>query len=319
MSDDKRFERMHSAPIFKKTQKDTHKVKLGDDRFGGVMSDSRFRSTPGQVDRYGRSNKGTNKKNVKDELEKLYEVDTGDAVKSDKKAIAKTRSIPSKSQSTEDRMEYINKLARGEVSESGSSSDSSDDDECDSEVSSSDNIDSDDEVSHEIATKKKSVLDVPEEDSEEDIPTGDASSRLAVMHCDWDHMKSEDILVAMQSFCPSGGKVKAVTIYPSDFGLNQMAREEKHGPQGIWAKGDENTAAADEVYEGIVGDLDSEASVSDNDGDEDAPPGKKDKNGDFRRNEGSVGLVSSLLIFAPCYTSPKFTNDEDKNILEFLL
>ena len=291
MSDDKRFERMHSAPIFKKTQKDSHKIKLGDERFGGVLSDSRFRSTPGQVDRYGRSTKGANKKNAKDELEKLYEVDTEETRDNEKKASSKTRTVPSKARSTEDRMEYINKLARGEVSESGSSSDSSSDNSDSEDSSSNDDSDDDGMVSREKATKKKSVLDVPEEDSEEDIPTGDASSRLAVMHCDWDHMKSEDILVAMQSFCPAGGKVNTVTVYPSDFGLDQMTREEKYGPQGIWTK--EGDAAADEVYEGIVGDLDDVSSNSDTDG---TTAGKKDKKGDFRRNDGSVGLVSSTAL-----------------------
>ena len=35
----------------------------------------------------------------------------------------------------------------------------------------------------------------------------------------------------MNSFLPKGGEILSVTVYPSEFGLEQMKEEEKRGPQ----------------------------------------------------------------------------------------
>ena len=285
MADDKRFERMHSAPIFKKTARDTNKAKLGnDDRFGKMMSDSRFRSTPGDIDRYGRNVKSKNKKNAKKEMEQLYDTTDNDDKKKSKKSSSSATQV-------EDRMEYINRLARGEVSDSDSSSNSSSDDSG-SEISESSSDDDDNETTTR-ATKKQSVLDIPDvaSDSDEEVPTGDSSARLAVMHCDWEHMKAEDILVVLQSFCPGGGKVKAVTVYPSDFGLEQMSQEEQHGPQSIWANETDEKQYAPKIYSGIIGDLEKNASDNDSENEDTDKKSKADKGADFKRKKGSVGLV----------------------------
>lgn len=50
------------------------------------------------------------------------------------------------------------------------------------------------------------------------------------MNCDWDHMRAVDLLVLMESFKPLEGGIKNVKVYPSDFGLQRMAEEEKYGP-----------------------------------------------------------------------------------------
>lgn len=50
------------------------------------------------------------------------------------------------------------------------------------------------------------------------------------MNCDWDHMRAVDLLVLMESFKPLEGGIKNVKVYPSDFGLQRMAEEEKCGP-----------------------------------------------------------------------------------------
>ncbi len=45
---DPRFSAMHTMPIFKKMNRDEHKVKL-DDGFKSVLTDERFQITPGNI------------------------------------------------------------------------------------------------------------------------------------------------------------------------------------------------------------------------------------------------------------------------------
>ena len=54
--------------------------------------------------------------------------------------------------------------------------------------------------------------------------------RIAIMNCDWDHLKAVDILSVLLSFKPQNGKVHRVTIYLSDFGMEKIAEEARLGP-----------------------------------------------------------------------------------------
>jgi hypothetical protein len=283
IGDDDRFSAMHTAPTFKKTSKDSNKVKL-DDRFGSVMTESRFQGTQGKVDKYGRSTK-TSKKKSKKEMGELY---------ADKEIMEK------KKKPSEDRIDYLNRIARGEGG-TDSSSDSSSSQSSDSDNDS--DSDSDTEINiNAAATKKGSVLDVPVDD-EEEVEFGEATKRLAIMHCEWEHMKAMDLFVVLQSFCPPNGKVIAVTVYPSDYGLEEIAKEEALGPQGIWSNNTDNDNA--KFYSGIVGNLEEDASEggSSDGGNEDVDEvedtiGKSKKSvkgADFTRKSGSVGLVSGSL------------------------
>jgi len=53
---------------------------------------------------------------------------------------------------------------------------------------------------------------------------------VALQNCDWEKLKAVDLLMILESFKPSQGVVKSVTIYPSDYGLTMMAEEDKLGP-----------------------------------------------------------------------------------------
>eukprot|EP01133_Synstelium_polycarpum_P001153 gene1153-1318_t len=75
------------------------------------------------------------------------------------------------------------------------------------------------------------VEDVLEED---DIPRGDATKRIAVLNCDWDNIHSKDIYVILNSFVPKNGAIVSITIYPSDFGLQQMELEKRGPTMDIW-------------------------------------------------------------------------------------
>jgi len=79
---------------------------------------------------------------------------------------------------------------------------------------------------------------------EEPIPLlPEATSRLAVVDLDWDHVRAVDIFAVLRSFVPSGGRIKKVTVYPSDYGLERMKEEATLGPRGIWKKGERNLPA----------------------------------------------------------------------------
>jgi hypothetical protein len=65
---------------------------------------------------------------------------------------------------------------------------------------------------------------------EDDVPMGEASSRLAVVNLDWDNIRSEDLMAVFSSFLPAGGRLLKVAIYPSEFGKERIEREEMEGP-----------------------------------------------------------------------------------------
>ncbi len=63
------------------------------------------------------------------------------------------------------------------------------------------------------------------------VPTGEVTSRLAVVNLDWDNVRAQDIFAVASSFLPAqGGSVVSVTVYPSEFGRQRMEREELEGP-----------------------------------------------------------------------------------------
>ena len=142
---DPRFSAAAAAPIFKKVRVSTHKTKL-DPRFSGVLSDERFQLNPGEVDKYGRKTKKRDKREAAlKELQQYYEIEEEEplesendeeesmddaeitsssarhkkgSVKKDKKQ--QQRDQGKNSNGMESRLDYLNKLSRGEISESDS-------------------------------------------------------------------------------------------------------------------------------------------------------------------------------------------------------
>lgn len=51
-----------------------------------------------------------------------------------------------------------------------------------------------------------------------------------MVNLDWDKVKALDILKVLNGFKPSGSVIKEVTVYPSEFGKERMAKEEVEGP-----------------------------------------------------------------------------------------
>jgi hypothetical protein len=64
----------------------------------------------------------------------------------------------------------------------------------------------------------------------QDIPTGEATHRLALVNIDWDQIRADDIYTLLHGFKPATGTIISVTIWPSEFGKERMQREAIEGP-----------------------------------------------------------------------------------------
>mmetsp|Transcript_103626 Transcript_103626/g.302432 ORF Transcript_103626/g.302432 Transcript_103626/m.302432 type:complete len:677 (+) Transcript_103626:76-2106(+) len=96
--------------------------------------------------------------------------------------------------------------------------------------------------------------------AEPDVPKGDASRRLAIMGCDWDHVSAGDLLVMLRTYLSSKearkgsgalrtGSVDTVRVYPSDYGLEQMAKEAESGPAMTAKESEDGFTEEDEATE----------------------------------------------------------------------
>ena len=279
----------------------TSNAKLGEDdsRFSALTSD-RFDFVPGKVDKYGRKNK----KGKQDKIKQS-------------KSFGNNQNKSNKTTGAEKRLDYLTRLSRGEISGDSSSSDEDND---------SDDNDNDDNVDLK-KSNKKSLIDGDDDNGEEGDEMSeevehieDATTRLAIQNCDWMHIKAEDLFVVLQSFCPSGQVVKSVGIYPSNFGLERMAEEEKYGPAVVWreandedddSENDDGNDTKQQKYtlQSINSDDDSDDDDSEEEDDEEEAEeetkikSKKKEKGDFVRREGSVGIV----------LQPSNNNDSDSD------
>jgi hypothetical protein len=209
--DDDRFSSMHNNPIFRKTKKDKMKLDV-DERFEKVLTDDRFHALPGgSVDAYGRRVRKQSQAN-ENELSAIYRKGESSDGKDDKsknsEAKKKTNLQKTKSDPLESRLDYLNRLARGEISGPDSETDS--DRSSDDEGSISDNGDNDDtngddgDLENDVVDARSgkyrgplAIPNVKEEDDEEEeseLNDGYSTSRLAVQNCEWESVKSVDIL-----------------------------------------------------------------------------------------------------------------------------
>ncbi|TGZ85270.1 hypothetical protein EX30DRAFT_368367 [Ascodesmis nigricans] len=197
---DPRFSVIHSDPRFAPTKRREAKVKL-DSRFASVLTDERFSAAPSApVDKYGRRVGKGKKERQKEKLKEFYDFED-DEEESD--------SEESSDEEDEDVKPKFDP-ARGEgIIDTSSSEDESDEED-------EEGLGSDVEI-HDQA------------EPAEDVPAGEVSRRFAVVNLDWDHVRAVDLMKTFSSFA-SGGKVKSVTIYPSEFGKERMEREDIEGP-----------------------------------------------------------------------------------------
>nr|CAH7749676.1 unnamed protein product [Callosobruchus chinensis] len=226
--EDPRFTYIKSDLKFRRIPKKTQKVKI-DKRFQSMFNDKKFK-VKYTVDKRGRP---VNHSSTED-LKRYYDLSSesedntsepenenekpGKFVKAPEEE--ETNDIQSKHKTDKVLPDRIkNKLknlnvdyARGEgklCSESSSDDDSETDEE----------VEEEEELDH-----RWGELDADAEQTEK------ATNRLAACNMDWDRIRAVDLMVLFNSFLPSGGVVKSVAIYPSEFGKARMEEEEVKGP-----------------------------------------------------------------------------------------
>jgi hypothetical protein len=187
-----------------------------DERFQSLLKNESFQSfksdSSSKMDQYGRkqqrlrkSKKASSKAIASNDILDYYDVES-DA----KKVLPVSSDAPSRtSTATADnnlpRLDYLTKLARGEIS--GDSSDASssdgeldnsdDDDDDDDDDASSESSDNGDKVGLDqqpsASSNQRSALSIPYQ-SEPELSADIQSNRLAIQNCDWENVSAQDLM-----------------------------------------------------------------------------------------------------------------------------
>jgi hypothetical protein len=198
LSGDSRFSNFESDARFRLPSKKHTKTKL-DPRFSRLRSDPDFYNKA-TVDKYGRK---ISKDAGKKALAKQYDAESDEEELEGPAAEKRDKSVLKE-------LERVQKEGYDPIRDGGleSSSDESSSDEEEEEVEEQVELAGDDNA----------------------VPTGDISSRLAAVNMDWDNIRASDIMAVANSFVPADGRILNVVIYPSEFGMERMQREEIEGP-----------------------------------------------------------------------------------------
>jgi hypothetical protein len=228
ITNDERFKSVHNDPRFNLPKLRNFKVKV-DERFSKKELKKLNSSATGKkvkIDRYGRKLKASD---AEKDLDKYYEHEEdkqdSDASSSEEasqddeelKSEEKPKEVKldesgSESEPESDNVESVLDKARGEGLASSSESDS--------------DSDSSDESDNEVEFEEDSEIELEDTKPEEGEPT----KSFAVVNLDWDNIRAVDLMATLISFVPKSGIIKSVTIFPSEFGKQQMQKEEIEGP-----------------------------------------------------------------------------------------
>lgn len=243
--EDPRFASSLYDPRFIVPSLKKNKIKV-DDRFSKEELKKLNITATGRkvkVDRYGRKVK----KDAVDEYDKYFEEEKGsdEEEKSQQPEESEDSGSEGDSESASEEEEELPKAERkrlskpkeaedseksGTESESKSGSESDSDSDAESgefldrargEGLQSDSSDSESESEAELESE------IEEEEKPEE---GEPSATFAVVNLDWDNVRAVDLMATFASFVPKGGAIRNVTIYPSEFGKEQMQKEEIEGP-----------------------------------------------------------------------------------------
>ena len=203
----KRFEKIYTDPMFKPIPKLVQKVEIKDNRFEAMFKNKDFISSTG-IDEYGRKIE-SKKGNI--QMENYYIKGEDKNEKKKQKNKKEKLKIEEKTKKKKNKKKQEkNKLEE----EDGEESDTSEEFQ---------------EFLLEMQKENEEELN-REKNEEENIPTGEATSRFAVQNLDWDNIHALDLFILFNSFCTGKQKVLKVEIYPSEYGMKEMAKENQQGP-----------------------------------------------------------------------------------------
>lgn len=204
---DARFVHLKKDPRFKKVAKGKQKVKI-DNRFKHMFTAPEFSSVD-FLDKRGRKEKQV----TKEKLERFYEVSSGEEEEEEeevKKTKQKTK-LPKKTEPD------------------SPSSEEEEEDEKDEMSDSSDGESTDDEDTEAISAS--TALDAWDQVNTCTTTTPDSTHRLSICNLNWDRMNATDLFVLCNtSLKDTTGAVRMVQIFPSQFGKEQLAKEQEKGP-----------------------------------------------------------------------------------------
>ena len=213
----------------------------------------------GRVDKYGREQAGDKDK---DDLRRFYKLEKNELEDEDQEGLAAPTPIPD--------------LARGAVLLESSEEEEEDDSEDDGSLVRLGHSESkpinvpDHELEIDLDETSFADLDAQAEafikaDKERAVePETEPTRRLAVVNLDWDNVKAIHLFKMFSSLVASAlpstgdkktskpavrGQLLSVRVYPSDFGRERMAKEEREGPPAELFKKPKEFEHEDEVNE----------------------------------------------------------------------
>ncbi|KAI0669809.1 hypothetical protein C8Q78DRAFT_976734 [Trametes maxima] len=248
---DPRFARLKSDPRFRRIKKDKNKVVV-DERFKDIFDDKRKnkgKKPAARVDKYGRSLADDHEQ---ENLRRFYRLEDEDEAQLEVKAgpdYARGEVLLESSDEEDD---------RPGAPESDDESDAGGIITLGRDVTQPIPVHDDaaevdlDEDNYADLDAQAAAYAKANPAADEDAPQVQRTRRLAVVNLDWDHVRAIHLYKIMSSLVsPSGsavasgsdkkaskssskgvvrGKVLSVRVYPSEFGKERMAREEKEGP-----------------------------------------------------------------------------------------
>ncbi|MCJ1358211.1 MAG: pre-rRNA-processing protein esf1 [Icmadophila ericetorum] len=226
---DPRFANIQTDPRFRLPSKKNTHVKI-DKRFVHMLRDERF-SSKAKVDRYGRK---LPKNSGKKELERFYRVEDEEDEDEDDVEVDEDKDVEKELRRMDKKHAAVKDVIEDE-SESSSTTSSSSEESSDEE--------------EEDVVEEEEVFGLLSQQGEQggEIPTGEITSRIAVVNLDWDNIRAADLMAVFSSFMPKNGRILKVSVYPSEFGKERMEREEMEGPPiEIFVQKEEGLSSSDD-------------------------------------------------------------------------
>ncbi|CAF2533790.1 unnamed protein product [Rotaria sp. Silwood2] len=220
---DNRFAHITKDPRFRPVSKSERKLKI-DRRFASMFNDPKFKLKY-TVDKRGRPL--IKEHTTRDDMNKFYHLEQDDDDDSS--------SISSEEETTKKKTRKTKTSVDDEELDELLQSDESDNEE---KVDNDNGEEEEEEEEERKSSSSEEDEDLPEVDDgiewnefdDKCTRSDEVSHRLAVCNMDWDRVRAVDIFILLNSWKSPDGVIKSVTIYPSEYGLQQMEAEKKLGP-----------------------------------------------------------------------------------------